>query len=70
MKLSICIPVYNGADTVAELVSELQKVFAKTNFEIVMANDGSHDNSSKVCKELTEKYSNIRFINLDRKSVV
>ena len=30
MKLSICIPVYNGADTVAELVSELQKVFAKT----------------------------------------
>ena len=66
MKLSICIPVYNGADTVAELVSELQKVFAKTNFEIVMANDGSHDSSSKVCKELTEKYSNIRFINLRR----
>lgn len=66
MKLSICIPVYNGADTVSELVSELQKVFAKTDFEIVMANDGSHDNSSKVCKELTEKYSNIRFINLRR----
>ena len=43
MKLSICIPVYNGTDTVAELVSELQKVFAKTNFEIVMANEYEKD---------------------------
>lgn len=66
MKLSICIPVYNGADTIGELVDELQKKFAGTDFEIVMANDGSRDNSSEICQSIAKKYDNIRFIDLRR----
>ncbi len=66
MKLSICIPVYNGADTIVPLVEELVEVFKKIDFEIVLTNDGSKDNSSQVCTELVKKYDCIRFIDLHR----
>ena len=66
MKLSICIPVYNGADTISELVDKLQETFRGRDFEIVMANDGSRDNSSEVCQSIVKKYSNVRFVDLRR----
>ena len=66
MKLSICIPVYNGADTIGKLVEKLQETFKSYEVEIVMANDGSRDNSSEVCQKLVENYSNCRFIDLRR----
>ena len=66
MKLSICIPVYNGADTIGKLVEKLQETFKIYEVEIVMANDGSRDNSSEVCQKLVENYSNCRFIDLRR----
>lgn len=65
-RLSICIPVYNGSDTIIPLVEKLEETFNGKNFEIVMANDGSRDNSSEVCQELSKKFSNIRFIDLRR----
>jgi len=66
MKLSICIPVYNGADTIGQLVDKLQETFAAHDFEIVMANDGSRDNSSEVCQAIVKKYNNVRFVDLRR----
>ena len=66
MKLSICIPVYNGADTIGKLVEKLQETFKIYEVEIVMANDGSRDNSSEVCQKLVDNYSNCRFIDLRR----
>ena len=68
MKLSICIPVYNGADTIGKLVEKLQETFKNHEIEIVMANDGSRDNSSEVCQKIVEKYSNCRFIDLRKNS--
>ena len=66
MKLSICIPVYNGADTIGQLVDKLQETFAGRDFEIVMANDGSRDNSSEVCQSIVKKYNNVHFVDLRR----
>ncbi|MCR4924838.1 MAG: glycosyltransferase family 2 protein [Clostridiales bacterium] len=66
MKLSICIPVYNGSDTIGALVDALQNAFAGKDIEIVMVNDGSKDNSSLVCQSLVKKYDNVRFIDLRR----
>ena len=70
MKLSICIPVYNGADTITKLTDKLQETFKNKDFdiEIVMANDGSRDNSSEVCQNLVKKYDNVKFIDLRRNS--
>ena len=68
MKLSICIPVYNGADTIIPLLENLDKVFSEIEKEVVLVNDGSSDNSAEVCKMLLKKYSYVKFINLRKNS--
>lgn len=53
--LSIVIPVYNGADSVAELVGALEALSIAGGHEIVLVNDGSPDNSLAVCRDLVER---------------
>ena len=66
MKLSICIPVYNGADTLEELMKDIDRDFKGQDFEVVMVNDGSRDNSAEVCRKIVETYPYARFVNLRR----
>jgi glycosyltransferase involved in cell wall biosynthesis len=58
--ISIVIPVYRGENTIGKLVQSLiSEIKSKYNFEIVLINDNSPDNSSAICKELQKKYSDI-----------
>jgi glycosyltransferase involved in cell wall biosynthesis len=50
--LSIVIPVYNGAESVTELVEALDALDISGGHEIVLVNDGSPDNSLAVCRGL------------------
>ena len=50
--LSIVVPVYNGAATVGDLVAALRALDIEGGLEIVLAVDGSPDNSLDVCKKL------------------
>src|SRR5215472_5864912 len=50
--LSIVIPVYNGANSIAALISALEDLSIAGGHEIVLVNDGSADNSLAVCQEL------------------
>ena len=52
MKLSIVIPIYNGALSIKELVETVKIELASLDFEIVLVNDGSKDNSEELCEEL------------------
>ena len=52
--LSIVIPVYRGASTIARLVAELSSLTPAGGMEIVLVNDGSPDNSDAVCRALLE----------------
>ena len=49
------MPVYNGAATVGELVEALRALEIEGGLEIVLAVDGSPDNSLAVCKQLAAK---------------
>ena len=51
-KLSIVVPVYNGAATIGELVEALRALEIEGGLEIVLAVDGSPDDSLEVCKQL------------------
>src|SRR6476646_6452540 len=53
--LSIVIPVYNGADSIGELVAALEELRIAGGHAIVLVNDGSPDNSLDVCRELVER---------------
>ena len=66
MKLSVIIPVYNSEKTIRPLIEKLQATLSEISFEIVMVNDGSRDRSDQVCRELSDKYANVRFISLRR----
>ena len=44
--LSIVIPVYNGASSIAELVGALEQLQIPGGHEIVLVNDGSPDKAS------------------------
>jgi len=50
MKLSVVIPVYNEAATIAELISRVQAVDIPK--EIIAVDDGSTDGSSDVLAKL------------------
>jgi undecaprenyl-phosphate 4-deoxy-4-formamido-L-arabinose transferase len=66
-ELSLVIPVYNGSRTIAPLVEQTAKIFGSTSFEIVLVNDGSEDDSERVCVKLAEKFpQNVTFVHLSR----
>jgi undecaprenyl-phosphate 4-deoxy-4-formamido-L-arabinose transferase len=53
--LSIVVPVYNGASSIADLVCALEKLPIAGGHEIVLVNDGSADHSLAVCRLLLER---------------
>jgi glycosyltransferase involved in cell wall biosynthesis len=63
-ELSVIIPVYKGAKTIAKLVESLQEELHSLDFEVILVNDGSPDNSEKVCRELAAIHENLNFISL------
>lgn len=65
--LSIVIPVYNSADTIASLVEQLTDLPIEGGHELILVNDGSKDNTAEICESLVYKTCfPVRFINLSR----
>lgn len=60
-KISIIIPVYNVENYLKQCVDSVVKQTYK-NLEIILVNDGSTDNSGKICDEYTLKDSRIKVI--------
>ncbi len=62
MKFSVIIPVYNCADKLHISVdSILNQTFQ--DFELILVNDGSKDDSLKVCRLYTAKDSRVKVLN-------
>jgi glycosyltransferase involved in cell wall biosynthesis len=64
MLLSVVIPVYHGAITIVQLVENVQEQLRTYDFEIILINDGSKDDSEKVCLGLSEQFQNVTFLSL------
>ena len=61
-KISIVVPVYNAEKFLGKcLASLMSQTMNYTDFEILLINDGSNDNSANICKMWQEKYSNISY---------
>lgn len=58
-KISIIVPVYNVENYLQRCLNSL---LAQTydNYEIILVNDGSTDNSGRMCDDYAKKHSNVR----------
>jgi len=68
MKVSIIVPVYNSSSMLKELVLRVNQTMSNLNFtnnyELILINDASKDNSWKIIERLIEQFSFIKGINL------
>jgi undecaprenyl-phosphate 4-deoxy-4-formamido-L-arabinose transferase len=66
--ISVVVPVYNSELTLPELVKRLQPVLTGVarEYELVLVNDGSRDQSWRVIQQLTAEHDWVRGINLMR----
>jgi glycosyltransferase involved in cell wall biosynthesis len=65
---SIVIPVYNGASTLGDLVERLDSELPEIcqQYEAILVNDGSQDDSWRVIQNLAKRYAWVHGINLMR----
>ena len=69
-KISFIIPIYNSEKFIARCVSSvIDQGLPLNDFEIIIINDGSTDDSLSVVQELQKKHAAIRIINQDNQGV-
>ena len=58
-KFSVIIPIYNVEDYLEETIESVvnQTVGFEDNIELILINDGSPDNSERICLKYKEKYA-------------
>lgn len=70
-KLSVVIPCYNAEKNIENVVKRDIEIFQKNgieNFEFVLVNDCSKDNTWEILKNMSEKSDNIISVNLAKNS--
>ncbi|MBY0547242.1 MAG: glycosyltransferase family 2 protein [Candidatus Obscuribacterales bacterium] len=63
--ISMVIPAYNDETTIAKLVQDTDCLLKElsTDYEIVLLNDGSKDNTLAILHDLAKKFSSVRVVN-------
>lgn len=66
--VSVIIPAYNEATNIKPLVDHLIQILSETtyDFELIIINDGSSDNSLEVISELALSHTELYFIDFSR----
>ena len=62
MKISFIVPLYNCEDYIVECLQSLVSI-KYNNFEIIVINDGSIDNSRNIVEDFALKYAQVKLIN-------
>lgn len=66
--VSVVAPLYNDSDVIEPFVAEVMDVLRKnyTNYELVLVNDGSTDDTARKVVGLLSRYECIRLLNLSK----
>ena len=68
-KISIIIPAYNEERNVVLIHKKIVEIFSglkSYDFEVIFVNDGSRDNTQQQLIELSQKFEEVKFIELSR----
>lgn len=63
-KISVILPVYNSEEYINESITSILNQTYE-NFELIIIDDGSTDNSKEICKNLSKKDNRIIFLDND-----
>jgi glycosyltransferase involved in cell wall biosynthesis len=64
---SFVIPVFNGEATIEGVVARILRAFSGELIQIILVDDGSHDSSARVCRELALNHrEHVEFVELAR----
>lgn len=66
MKFSVIVPVYNSSATIEQCVNSILDG-TYSDFELILVDDGSSDNSLEICESLASKDNRIIFIHQENK---
>ncbi len=61
--VSVLVPAYNEGNNIATTIEKLNNL-NYPNYEVIIINDGSSDDSPKLIKQLAAKYEKVRFVDL------
>lgn len=67
--ISVVVPCYNEQEVLRMFYEEISRVageMAVYDFEFIFVNDGSRDNTLKICKELAARDDRVKFISFSR----
>lgn len=62
IKLSVVIPVYNCEKYLSQCLDSVYNTDYSDEFEVVLIDDGSTDNTKMICNDYSSKYDNLVFI--------
>lgn len=68
MKVSVIIPVYNVEKYLAECIDSVLNQ-TLNDFELILVNDGSRDNSENICKQYIKQDKRIKYIKQENAGV-
>jgi len=68
-KVSIIVPIYNAEEYIRRCIDSLINQTYK-NIEIILIDDGSTDNCSKICDEYANKDNRIKIIHKENGRIV
>lgn len=69
IELSIIIPIYNVDKYIKDCINSILCQTCKRKYEIILVDDGSNDNSGKICDYYSEKYEFIKTIHKKNEGV-
>ena len=68
MKISVIIPAYNQGKYLVRAIESVINQNIK-EYEIIIVNDGSTDNTGEICEEYAKKYDRIKYIKQENKGL-
>lgn len=60
--ITIIIPIYNSENYIVETIESILNQKGKTNYEVLLIDDGSTDNSAKICQKYSESDDRFKYI--------
>ncbi|NJE06984.1 glycosyltransferase family 2 protein [Thermococcus sp. M39] len=64
--ISVLMPAYNEGKNLEKAVRETMKELKGLDYEIIIINDGSRDNTLQVAKELCESFRDVRLVSYSK----